>query len=208
VAIVAAVVDVVRAVKPCEKLQQKARLVGTAPAEVPEGLLRGQAFELADNPGQCILPGDHPVILRTRFQHDRLCEPAAGFQIVRRELLQLGNGVRGPEIRLDRPLHVGSHRLERLLAELRPTAGLIDHTPFLAPHAERTGLARILRPHGLEHLPQAANLAGFLQRVPDGAPTAAAFDFGHGKEILKELRERQSFIVTCERARCRGDCGP
>ena len=55
------------------------------------------------------------------------------LQLVGGELLQLRDGVGGEEVALHPPLHVGHHRLERLLADFREMPRLVDHPPDCPP---------------------------------------------------------------------------
>ena len=173
VAVVAAVVDVIRAIDPREELEQEASLVARAAAEVPERFVRVGPQELRGDPLHRVGPGDRLVVLRALLEHHRLHEPARVLHLVGSEGLQLRDRVGLEECRLHRPLHVGDHRLERLLADLGEVAGLVDHPAGLPTHAERAGLAGVLRTHGLPEFPEAARFAGFLERVHDRAKAAA-----------------------------------
>src|SRR5262249_3197026 len=57
-AVEAAIVDVVRAVKASKELEQEARFVAAAAAEVPECFVRRNRSQLARNVFQRFLPGD------------------------------------------------------------------------------------------------------------------------------------------------------
>ena len=173
VAVVAAVVDVVRAVQPGEELQQEAGLVAAAAAEVPEGFVGRRRAELVDDSLERFVPRDRRVAARLARVAHRLDEPAAGFQLARRKLLQLARRIALPEVAADGALHVGDHRLQALLADLGKMAQLVDHAAALAAHAQRARLAGVLRAHGPPELEDAAGLAGLPPGVPDGRPTAA-----------------------------------
>ena len=70
-----------------------------------------------------------------------------------------------------------------LLADLGEVARLVDHAAALAAHAERAGLAGVLRAHRLPQLQNAAGLAGFAPGVQDGRPAAAGFVFLHRYDV-------------------------
>ena len=74
-------------------------------------------------------------------------------------------------------LHVGDHRLHRLLADLGELPCLVDHAPLLAAHAQRAGLAGVASSHRLPELEQAARLPRLPPCVPNRRPAAACFDF-------------------------------
>ncbi len=119
VAVVAAVVDVVRAVQPGEELQQEAGLVAAAAAEVPERFVGRRRAKLADDAFERFVPRDRRVAAGFARVEHRLDEPAAGFQLARRKLLQLARRIALPEVAADGALHVGDHRLQAFLADLR-----------------------------------------------------------------------------------------
>ena len=175
----AAIVDVVGPVHPGEDLQQESGFVRTASAEVPERFIRRDRFQLGDDLGERVVPRDRLVVVLTAPMNHRLGQPAAGFEFTRREGLQLRDRIRLEEVRFHRPLHVGDHCLQRLLADFREDAPFVGHPPLLAPHADRTGLAGILRPHRLPQLPQPARLARLLKRVKHGGPAAPGVDSTH-----------------------------
>jgi hypothetical protein len=179
VAVEAAIVDVVGAVEPGEELQQEAGLIARPAAEIEERLLGPRAPQPAGDAGECVVPGDRPVVLRALLEDDRLDEPARVFELVRREGPQLRHGIGLEEGRLHGALHVGDHRLERLLAHLGEVAGLVDHAAGLAAHAERAGLAGVLRTHRPPERQEAARLSGLLPGVEHGPPAAASPDSAH-----------------------------
>ena len=178
-AVEAAIVDVVGPVHPGEDLQQEAGFVRTAPAEVPERFIRGDRLQLADDLGERIVPRDRLVVVLAAPMDHRLSQPAAGFEFARREGLQLRDRVRLEEVGFHRALHVRDHRLQRLLADFREDAPFVGHSPLLASHADRTGLAGVLGPHRLPQLPQPARLARLLKRVKHGGPAAPGVDSTH-----------------------------
>ena len=180
VAVEAAVVDMVRAVEPREELQQEARLVARSATEVEEALLGLRRPQLPGDSLHRVGPVDRPVVLRALLENHRLDEPAGVLHLIGREHPQLGQRVGLEEGRLHRPLHVGDHRLERLLADLGEVAGLIDHAAGLAAHADRAGLAGVFRPHRLPEGPHASRLAGLLEGVEHRPPAAACLDSAHG----------------------------
>ena len=175
----AAIVDVVRPVHPREDLQQEAGFVRTASAEVPERFIRRDRFQLGDDLGERVVPRDRLVVVLAAPMDHRLGQPAAGFEFTRREGLQLRDRIRLEEVRFHRPLHVGDHRLQRLLADFREDAPFVGHPPLLASHADRTGLAGILGPHRLPQLPQPARFARLLERVEHSGPAAPGVDSTH-----------------------------
>ena len=179
VAVEAAVVDMVRAVEPREELQQEAGLVARSAAEIKEALLGLCGPEFLRDPLHCVGPVDRPVVLRPLLEHDRLHETAGVLHLIGREHPQLRHGVGLEERRLHRPLHVGDHCLERLLADLGKVARLIDHAARLAAHADRAGLAGVLRPHRLPEGPQSTGFACLLEGVEHRPPAAACFDSAH-----------------------------
>src|SRR5262249_54410031 len=80
----------------------------------------------------------------------------------------------------DAVLHVRRHRLQRLLADLREVAALVDHPPHLTAHAERARLARIAAPQGAPER-DPADAVGHAGCVEHGVPAAAGF---HGAILL------------------------
>ena len=64
VAVEAAVVDVVRAIEPCDELQQEACLVARPAAEVEEGVVGLRGPEFLRDPFHRVGPLDRPVVLR------------------------------------------------------------------------------------------------------------------------------------------------
>ena len=190
VAVVTAVVDVVRAVKAGEKLQQKTGFVAAAAAEVPERFVRRRGAELRDDSLERFVPGDRRVAAGVARVANRLDEPAAGFELARRKLLQIACGILLPEVAVDGALHVGDHRLQAFFADFRKVAQLVDHAAALAAHAQRAGLAGILAAHGPPELEDAAGLAGLLPGVPNSGPTAAGFQFLHSS--INDFTQRRS----------------
>ena len=172
-AVKAAVVDVVGAVEPGKELQQKARLVARAAAEIPERLIGLRRLELGGDPSHRVGPFDRPVVLRALLQHNRLHESAGMLHLMGREGAQLRHRIGGEELRLHSPLHVGHHRLERFFAHLGEVARLVHHAARLPTHSHSAGLAGVLGTHRLPEGPQSPHLAGFLQRVEHSPPTAA-----------------------------------
>ena len=191
-AVVRTVVDVVRAVHPREELQQEAGFVRTPAAEIPERFVGLGLFQLGDDATERVVPGDRLKILRALFEDDGLDESAARFELAGRKGLELGDAVGAPELGLNRPLHVGGHRLQALLADLGEVAGLVDHAARLTAHAERAGLAGVLGAHGGPELPElpAARLAGFPPGVKNRLPTAAGGSFTHGTAFVRQRRSR------------------
>jgi hypothetical protein len=179
VAVVGAVVDVIGAVEPREQLEQEAGLVARAAAEVEKRLFRRGPPQLRGDPLHRVGPLDRAVVLRALLEDHRLHEPPGVLQLTRREGPQLRDRIRFEEGRLHGPLHVGHHRLERLLADLGKVARLVHHPARLAAHAKRAGLAGVLRAHRLPEFPEAARLARLLERVHDRAKPAAG---GHPAE--------------------------
>ena len=180
VAVEAAVVDVVRAVEPREELQQEACFVARTATEVEEGLIGLCGPQLSGDPFHGVGPVDRPVVLRTLLEHHRLDEPAGVLHLIGREHPQLGQRVGLEKCRLHGALHVGDHRLERLLADLGEVARLVDHPARLAAHAHRAGLAGVFRPHRLPEGPQPAGFACLLEGVEHCPPATACFDSAHG----------------------------
>src|SRR4051812_2502537 len=105
-AIEAAVVHVVRAIQPGEQLQEEPGLVRGASAEVPERFVRREVLQLGDNASKSVLPSDRFVVLRSTTVDDWLDQSSTGFQIARRESLELRDRVGAPELRLDGALQV------------------------------------------------------------------------------------------------------
>ena len=179
VAVEAAVVDVVRAVEPREELQQEAGLVARPAAEIEERLVGLRGSKLRRDPLHRVGPRQGPVVLRALLEHDGLDETARVLHLVGREHPQLGHRVRLEERRFHRALHVGDHRLERLLADFGKVARLVHHAAGLAAHPDRAGLAGVFRPHGLPEGKEAAGLTGLFQRVEHSPPAAACFHSAH-----------------------------
>ncbi len=177
--VVAAIVDVVRAVQPREELQQEAGFVRAAPAEVPEGLVRRQRLQAFRDASYRFVPVDRSIVIRAAFVQDRLHQAATMFQIVGRERFQLFDAVSAPEVGLDRALHIRRHGLQRLLANFGKAANLVDHPAALPAHPQGTCLASVLRPQRLVQLADAADFLGFAERVSNRWPTTAAGKFLH-----------------------------
>ena len=90
-AVVAAVVDVVGAIQARSKLQQKARFVAAATAEVPKRFVGSQRLQMRFDALEGFVPGDRFKVCRpTRVQH-WLNQATRGFQLSRRPLLQFGH---------------------------------------------------------------------------------------------------------------------
>jgi hypothetical protein len=179
VTVVAAVVDVIRTVEPGEQLQQKTGLVTAAAAEVPKRLVGGRRSQLPSDPLQRVFPRNRRVAAGVARVEHWLDQSAAGFQLARRELLQLAGREPLPEVAADRPLHVGDHRLQALLADGGKLAQLVDHAAALPAHAQRARLAGVLRPHRPPQLDEAARLAGLPPGITDGRPAPALLVFPH-----------------------------
>ena len=158
-AIVTAVVHIVRAIHSRKQLEQKRRFVRAATAEVPEGLVWGQIFELGNDRRERFVPGDGLIVILAATHPDGLRDPAAGFELARREGLQLRNRIRRPKLGPDAALNVGGHRLQALLADFGEVSRLVHHAALLAAHAERAGFTGVLRTHGLPEFEEAAGLA-------------------------------------------------
>ena len=178
-AIVGAVVDVVAAERPREELQQEAGLVRRAAAGVEEAAARPLACNRRRGAIERLVPAHDAVVGRARGRVERIDEPAAGLELARRQRAQLGDRVAREEVRRDAGLHVRHHRLQRLLADFREVAGLVDHAAHLAAHAERARLARVAAAHGAPQR-QPAGLVGHPQRVTDRLPAAARCRRFHG----------------------------
>ena len=172
-AVEGAVVDVIGAVEAGEELEEEARFVARAAAEIEERLRRRGALHPLGDPRHRVVPTDRLVVLLPLLEYDRLHEPPRMLQLVGGELLQLRDRVGGEEVALHPPLHVGHHRLKRLLADFRKMPRLVHHPPRLPPHPQRAGLAGVLRAHRLPELPDAPRLTRLLQRVEDRPPATA-----------------------------------
>ena len=114
VAIVTAIVDVVRAVQAGKKLKQEASLVAAAAAEVPESLIGRRRAELRDDAAQSIVPRDRRVTTRLTRVDNRLNKSTACFELAWRKLLQLARRILSARSRYEwrpayrRPSLVGS----------------------------------------------------------------------------------------------------
>src|SRR5690606_27814946 len=86
------------------------------------------------------------------------------------------------ELAAHRPLKVGRHGLEGLLADFREVPPFVDHAAELAPHADRTGLAGVLRgrrpPEGAKTDPP-----GQPQAVENRLPATARFGRSNHERI-------------------------
>ena len=118
-AIVAAVVDVVRAVEPSEQLQQKAGLVAAAAAEVPKCFVGGGGTKLGGDVPEGRFPRNRAYSGRTR---DRTAPARRAGRTPPARADENCCSSRGeiapPEVAADGALHVGDHRLQALLADL------------------------------------------------------------------------------------------
>jgi hypothetical protein len=134
-AIVAAVIDVVGAIQPSHQLQQESSFVAAPAAEIPKGLIGSNGLQAILDPMHGLFPGDRPEVAVAGLEEDWLDQSSSGLQLTGTPSLQFLYRVLGPEIGRDGWLHVGSHRLHRLLADLRKGPRFVDHTPFLPAHA-------------------------------------------------------------------------
>ena len=114
------------------------------------------------------------VAIVSRSGIHRLHEPAHVFEVARRELPQGVEVVGGEEFGRESALHIGGHRLHRLLADFGELPGLVGHSAMLPAHAQRTGLAGIFGSHRPQKLDDPAGLSGGAQRIPDRRPAPAA----------------------------------
>ena len=186
-AVEGAVVDVVGAPEAGDHLQQEARFVARTTREVEEGPIGLRTTERGTDAIHRVGPLDRavPIVERTGIQ--RRGDPTGRLELARGERTQLLVGVLLEEPRLDPARHVRDHRLQRLLADLGEVARLVDHAAGLAAHAERAGLAGVVRPHRLPELEDAAGLPALLQRVPDGGESSACGESLHAARIPEPI---------------------
>ncbi len=191
-AVIGAVVDEIGAVNPREELEEKAGFVRRSATNVKEVLVGRCRTQLIGDAANRLVPTDDLVMGIAWAGEKGLDQPAAPFQFARREPLKLGNGIALEKVRSQPPLHVGDHRLERLLANLRPVAQFVAHAAGLSAHAQRAGLAGVLGPHRFPKL-SPADPVGHSQRVTNGRPTAAALHRNHF-ETRKQRRSKSAFF--------------
>src|SRR5947209_4140544 len=92
-AVIRAVIDVIGAVKPGEQLQEKARLIRRSAAGVEEVALGRIGAKLFGDTTQRSIPVDDAIVRVAGAGEERRCEPAAPFQLARRQRLQLSDGI-------------------------------------------------------------------------------------------------------------------
>ena len=200
VAVVRAVVDVVGPEHPRQELQQESRFVRRAAAGVKERAPGRGGLQRSDDAAERLVPCDDAVVRLSRAGVDRIDEPAARFQLTRRKGSELGNGVTRKELRRNAVLHVGGHRLQRLLADFGKMPRFVDHPALLAAHAERARLARVPASH---RAPQRhpAHAIRRLERVADCLPATCRC---HVRDVITTSRaegERSRRSARCGRAR-------
>jgi hypothetical protein len=104
----------------------------------------------------------------------------------------------GPKVSSDRRLHVGRHRLYRLLADLGERTVFVDHTTVLPSHAERTGFAGIPRAKGSVELPEPTRFKSFAERVPNRLPSTTSFELSHIDSTTWKLGIRNSDLAIAK----------
>ena len=110
---------------------------------------------------------------RTFGEVERFADSTGCLQLSRRHRPQMIQAGAFDEFLPKRALHVGGHRLERLLTDFREMAAFIDHAAKLSAHADRAGLAGVLGTHGFPHVPPANSLCE-LKTVSNGFPATTA----------------------------------
>ncbi|CAL2062578.1 exported protein of unknown function [Streptomyces murinus] len=167
VAHVRAVRQVVRAQLAREELVQERRLVAGTARGVEDGLVRGgEGGDLLGDDAEGALPGDRLVVRRPFGEVHGVGEPPLLAQPVPAPGRQVGDGVRGEELRGD-PAQGGllGHRLRAVLAELRGVpvlrlrpgaAGAVEAVLLVHPQQRQRGA------------PDPHLLLGDPQGVPDG----------------------------------------
>ena len=173
VTVIGAVVDVVGAVDAGEELQQEAGLVRGAAADVEEGMARIGGGQLGAGAFQRLSPADLGIVRLSLAQQERRGQTSGLLQLARRHPGQLGDAESLEEAGRNRALHVGRHRLHRLLAHFETPADLVAHAATRPAHAERAGLARVRGPQCAPHFPGAAATHGLGECVANGGPTAS-----------------------------------
>ena len=141
--VVAAVVHIVGAVEAGKQLKQKARFVTAAATEVPKGFVGRECFEPTADLCAGFFPRERAIVRFAPRVQQRQGQPPGCLQFARCHPLQLLDAVLGEELGCNSRLHIGGHRLHRLLTDLGKTACLVDHATLLATHADRTGLAGV-----------------------------------------------------------------
>ena len=169
VAVVRAVVDVVGPERPRQELQHESSFVRRAAAGVKETAPGRGCLQRGGDAAERLVPRDNAIVRLSRAGVDRIDEPAARFELTRRERSELGNGVTRKELRRDPVLHVRSHGLQRLLADFGKMPRFVDHAAHLATHAERARFARVPAAHRApqRHPPHTIRR---LERVADCLP--------------------------------------
>jgi hypothetical protein len=182
VAVVGAVVDVPGAVGAGRELEEVGRLVARAAGYVEERLVRVAVAERRAGPVQRLVPADAAEVRVALLRDHREGEPPERLRLERRELLHRGDRRVAEPVLGDRPPHVGGLRLDRLLADLRPASGLVDHPALLPAHAERAGLAGVPGPEPAIELPHPARLAPLPEHVGERGQPTGGLDpgFRHG----------------------------
>src|SRR6266478_16260 len=103
--------------------------------------------QLVGDSAQRLVPTDDAVMGVAGAGMERLRQPAAPFQLPRRQSGKLLQAVGAKEVGPECALHVADHCLKGFFAHLRPMSGLVPHPALLATHAESTSLASVLGPH-------------------------------------------------------------
>ncbi len=175
-AVVAAIVDVVGAIDASQQLQQKARFVAAASAEVPERFVGGVAFSLAAIESNASSQEIVSKWVAAFAITNRLNQATKVFQLARRELLQVHQPNSGSRTSGSIAGCMSATIACRLFLQTSGNWTLfIDHPALLAAHPHGTGLACVTRTHGFEEFPESARLASLFPGVEDRTnPTAAA----------------------------------
>ena len=171
-AVVRAVVDVVRAEHPRKQLQQEPGLVRRTAAGVEEAAAGTAALQRCRQLLERLVPGDDAVVRRARRRH-RSGRPA-GRRIRARAATACAAGrsssARRTRARCRRCMS-DAIACSDFLQTSGKVAGLVDHPAHLAAHAERAGLARVPAAHRAPQR-QPADAVRHAQRVEDRAPAA------------------------------------
>ena len=177
-AVIRTVVDVIGAVKSGEQLQEKGGLVGRAAAGVEESLVGRCRLDSSCDEIEGFVPVDDAIVGVVGTGVERMDDSARGLELARRKRAKFLETVAPEEFAAKAVLHVGGHGLEGFLADFGPVTGLVAHAALLTAHAERAGLAGVLRSHGAPE-PGPADAIGDLECVLDRGPAAAGREFSH-----------------------------
>jgi hypothetical protein len=179
VAVIAAIIHIVRAVQSCEKLQQKASFIAAPAAKVPERLVSHERLKLSFDPFESLSPSNSAVGRITLFIENWLNESSARFHLTRGVVFHQSNRVLCPEVSGNRWLHIGGHRLDGFFANFWKRSVFVYHSTMLSTHAECASLACIARSKRSIEFPEPSRLDTFTEGVSHCLPAAASGKLSH-----------------------------